>query len=176
MRDGQVVCYESRKMNEHEQNYLTHDLELVVIIHALKMWRHYRLGRRFVLMSDHSGLRYPFDQSNLNARKYRWLATITEFNFEIIYIKGKENMVANSLSKWVQVNHIENMSSYRTKQERILQSSQQGVTYMELRHKFQHNTCTGTSSGTNIGAGTQGMDYCLTIYGLVRFQDKIYVT
>ena len=38
MREGQVVCYESRKLNEHEQNYLTHDLELATIIHALKMW------------------------------------------------------------------------------------------------------------------------------------------
>lgn len=40
MQDGQVICYESRKLNEHEKNYLTHDLELVAIIHALNMWRH----------------------------------------------------------------------------------------------------------------------------------------
>ena len=50
MQDGQVVCYESRKLNEHEQNYPTHDFELAAIIHALKMWRHYILGRWFVLM------------------------------------------------------------------------------------------------------------------------------
>ena len=56
MQDGQVVCYESRRLNDHEWNYSTHDLELVVIIHALKMWRHYLLGRRFVLMSDQCGL------------------------------------------------------------------------------------------------------------------------
>jgi len=55
-----VVCYESHKLNEHENKYLTHDLELAVIIHALKMWRCYLLGRRFVLMSDHIGLRYLF--------------------------------------------------------------------------------------------------------------------
>ena len=68
MQKGQVVCYESRKLNEHEQNYVTHDLELATIIHALKMWRHYLLGMRFVMMSDHSGLRYLFDQPNMNAR------------------------------------------------------------------------------------------------------------
>ena len=67
MQDGQVVCYELRKLNEHEQNYATHDLELEVIIHALKMWRHYPLGRRFTLMSDCSGLSYLFDQQNLNS-------------------------------------------------------------------------------------------------------------
>ena len=89
MQDGQAVCYESRKLNEHEQNYLTHNLELATIIHALKMWRHYLLGRRFVLMSDHIRLRQLFDQLNLNAKQARWLATINKFYFETRYIKGK---------------------------------------------------------------------------------------
>jgi len=56
-----VICYESKKLNENEKNYMTYDLELATIIHALKMWRHYLLDRRFVLMSDHSGLRYLFN-------------------------------------------------------------------------------------------------------------------
>jgi len=67
MQDGQVVCYESRKLNVHKKNYLTHDLELEKIIHVLEMWRNYLLGNRFVLMSDHIRLRYLFDQPNLNA-------------------------------------------------------------------------------------------------------------
>jgi hypothetical protein len=62
MQEGHVIFYESRKLNEHEINYVTHDLELASIVHALKMWRHYLLGRRFVLMTDHSGLKYLFDQ------------------------------------------------------------------------------------------------------------------
>lgn len=55
-----MICYDSRKLNEHEQNYVTHDLELAGIIHVSKMWRHYILVRRFVLMIDCSGLRYLF--------------------------------------------------------------------------------------------------------------------
>lgn len=69
MQDGQVVCYESRKWNGHEKNYPTYDLELGSIVHALNMWRHYLLGRRFTLMSDHNGLQYLLDQLNLNGRK-----------------------------------------------------------------------------------------------------------
>jgi hypothetical protein len=56
MQEGSVVFYESRKLNEHEVNYVTHDLELAAIVHTLKMWRHYLLGRKFVLMIDHCGL------------------------------------------------------------------------------------------------------------------------
>jgi len=68
MQEGQVVRYESKKLNEHEVNYVTHYLELVSIIHALKMLRHYILGRKFTLMTDHSGLKYLFGQPK-NARK-----------------------------------------------------------------------------------------------------------
>ena len=48
-------------------------------------------------MSDHSGLRYLFDQPNLNFRKARWLDTITDFEFKTRYIKGKENTVVDVL-------------------------------------------------------------------------------
>jgi len=102
-------------MNEHEKNYVTNDFELETIIHALKMWRHYLLGTGFILMSDHSVMRYLFDQPNLNARQAIWLAILSEFYFEIRYIKGKENKITDALSRRVQVNHISIVSSYGTK-------------------------------------------------------------
>ena len=68
-QEGFVVCYESRKLKEHEKNYPTHDLELAAIVHALRKWRHYLMGKRFELRTDHNGLKYLFDQSTLNARK-----------------------------------------------------------------------------------------------------------
>ena len=52
-------------------------------------------------MTYHIGLRYLFDQLNLNAREARWLAMIKEFDFEIRYIKGKENRVADALSRQI---------------------------------------------------------------------------
>jgi hypothetical protein len=94
-----VIFYESWKLNEHEHKYVTHDLELATIVHVLKMWRHYLLGRRFVLMTDHCGLKYLFDQPRLNARHARWMALISEFDFEIKHIKGKYNKVVYAL-KW----------------------------------------------------------------------------
>jgi hypothetical protein len=51
-QNGHVICYESRKLKEHEINYATHDLELEAIVHALKMWRHYLMGRKFELRTD----------------------------------------------------------------------------------------------------------------------------
>src|SRR5713226_6869309 len=61
MQDNHVICYESRKLKDHEKNYATRDLELAAIVHALKMWRHYLMGRIFELITDHCGLKYLFD-------------------------------------------------------------------------------------------------------------------
>ena len=55
MQDGHVISNESRNLKEHDQNYATHDLDLVAIIHALKMWRHYLMGKKFELRTDHDG-------------------------------------------------------------------------------------------------------------------------
>jgi hypothetical protein len=68
-----VVCYESRKLKEHERTYATHELELSTIIHALNMWRHYLMGRKFELRIDHYGLKHLFGQPTLNTRKTIWL-------------------------------------------------------------------------------------------------------
>ena len=71
---GHVIAYESRKLKIYENNYATYDLELVVVIHALKMCHHHLIGRKFILMTDNKGLKYLLDQPDLNARQARWLA------------------------------------------------------------------------------------------------------
>lgn len=74
-------------------------------------------------MSDQSGLRYLFDQPNLNSRKSKWLDTPSEFEFNVRCIKGKDNRVADSLRRRVQVNHMETMISCATYlQDQILQT------------------------------------------------------
>jgi hypothetical protein len=68
MQDGRVVAYASRQLRKHDVNYPTHDLELAAVVHALKIWRHYLMGKRCELYTDHKSLKYIFTQSNLNLR------------------------------------------------------------------------------------------------------------
>ena len=112
MQENHVICYESRKLKEHENNYATHDLELAAIVHALKMWRHYLMGRRFELRIEHCGLKYLFDHPTLNARKARWLEFLCEFDFEIKHIKGKENKVVDAINRKVQEMHVASLSIF----------------------------------------------------------------
>jgi hypothetical protein len=68
MQEGQVVCYASRHLRKHEENYPTQDLELATVVHALKIWRHYLIGHHCEIYSDHKSLKYIFAQDDLNLR------------------------------------------------------------------------------------------------------------
>jgi hypothetical protein len=70
------------------------------------MWRHYLLGRRLVLMTDHYGFRHLFDQPKLNDRQARWMGLLSEFYFKIKHIKGKENRVVDALNRSVKTIHL----------------------------------------------------------------------
>jgi ribonuclease HI len=69
MQDGNIVAYASRQLREHEEKYPTHDLELTAVVHALKIWRHYIIGKSCEVYSDHKSLKYIFTQPDLNLRQ-----------------------------------------------------------------------------------------------------------
>jgi hypothetical protein len=99
MQDGRVIAYASRQLRQHEEHYPTHDLELAVVVHALKIWRHYLLGNIWHIYTDHKSLKYIFIQSELNMRQSRWLELIKDYELEIHYHPGKANVVADALSR-----------------------------------------------------------------------------
>ena len=64
MQSGRVVAYGSWQLKNHEQSYPTHDMELVAIVFALKIWRHYLYGEQFEVFSDYKSLKYIFTQGD----------------------------------------------------------------------------------------------------------------
>ena len=99
MQDGRVVSYASRQLKPHELNYATHDLELAAVVHALKTWRHYLIGKRCDVYTDHKSLKYIFTQKELNLRLRRWLELIKDYDMKLHYHPGKANVVADALSR-----------------------------------------------------------------------------
>jgi hypothetical protein len=93
MQDKRVIAYISRKLRRHEENYVTHYLELLSIVD-------YNLvGRKFELKTDHCGIQHIFTQSDMNVRQQRWSELLSEYDFKITYIKGTMNRVADALSR-----------------------------------------------------------------------------
>jgi hypothetical protein len=99
MQEGQGVCYASRQLRKHEENYPTHDLELATMVHALKIWRHYLTGQRCEIYNDHKSHKYIFTQNDMNLRQRHWLELIKDYDLGINYHPGKANVVANTLSR-----------------------------------------------------------------------------
>nr|GFB08624.1 putative reverse transcriptase domain-containing protein [Tanacetum cinerariifolium] len=98
MQRGKVIAYAARQVKINEKNYTTHDLELGVVVFALKTWRHYLYGTKSVIYIDHKSLQHIFDQKELNMRQRRWIELFSDYECEIRYHPGKASMVATALS------------------------------------------------------------------------------
>lgn len=165
MQEGKVIAYESRKLKEHEQKYSAYDLELTAVVHALKMWRHYLVGRIFFLMTDHHSLTSYFSQPTLNARQARWVDFLGGFDFEIKHLKGKENQVADALSRKVHCLYEIGLSEGRsTLSKKIIEAAEQDQIYQQKKQLV---------SNLNIYIMQQGYD--LDAAGILCYKKRICV-
>ncbi|XP_070002479.1 uncharacterized protein [Nicotiana sylvestris] len=69
MQHDKVIAYSYKKLKNHVKNYPTHDLELAIVVFALKIWRHYLYGVHADVFTDHKSLQYIFKQKELNLRQ-----------------------------------------------------------------------------------------------------------
>ena len=95
----QPIAFLSKKMLQAEQNYPVHEQELLAVVCALKEWRHYLHGRPFTVLTDHHSLQHLQTQPHLSKRQVRWTEFLAEFDYTIKYQKGKDNAVADALSR-----------------------------------------------------------------------------
>ena len=95
------VLFYSRKLLPAEMNYSTADKELLAIVQTMKKFQHYLRGIKYpvIVKSDHRNLRTFMTTKELNARQARWAEELSSYNFVIEHIKGKENTVADALSR-----------------------------------------------------------------------------
>ncbi|WMV50059.1 hypothetical protein MTR67_043444, partial [Solanum verrucosum] len=89
----------SRKLKIHEKNYTTHDNELVAVVFALKIWRHYLYGIHLDVFTHHKSLQYIFNQKELNPQKRRWLELLKHYYMSILYHLGKANVVVDAFNR-----------------------------------------------------------------------------
>nr|GEZ58693.1 putative reverse transcriptase domain-containing protein [Tanacetum cinerariifolium] len=99
MQREKMISYASRQLKTHENNYMTHDLELGAVVFALKIWRHYLYGTKCTVFTDYKSLQHILDQKELNMRQRRWLELLSDYDCDIHYHPGKANVVADALSR-----------------------------------------------------------------------------
>ncbi|XP_073121699.1 uncharacterized protein [Henckelia pumila] len=99
MQGGRPVAYFSEKLSGASLNYPTYDKEFYVLVRVLETWQHYLRPKEFVIHTDHESLKHLKGQQNLNKRHAKWVAFVETFPYIIKYKKGKENVVADALSR-----------------------------------------------------------------------------
>jgi len=186
MQQGRVVAYASRQLKPHEQKYPTHDLELAVIVFALKIWRHYLYGMTVELYCDHKSLKYLYDQKELNMWQRRRMELLKDYNLEIKYHPGKSNVVADTLSrKIVQVaalmiheqRLIEDFRDLNLSNQIRINSNNVSQTENDLRAVIEEAQMKDKHAQSIRDMITKGetQEYDLSPSGLVRYKKRIYV-
>lgn len=121
------IAFASRTLNKSEENYSAIEKELLAIVWACKYFRPYLYGRKFTLYTDHKPLTHSLNLKDSNCRLIHWRLYLEEFDFEIKYRPGKQNVVADSLSRIreeLNANDVEETSSAASENE----SSSDGAT------------------------------------------------
>jgi RNase H-like domain found in reverse transcriptase/Reverse transcriptase (RNA-dependent DNA polymerase)/Integrase zinc binding domain/Integrase core domain/Chromo (CHRromatin Organisation MOdifier) domain/Retroviral aspartyl protease len=101
--DGKLhpFAFHSRALDPAERNYEIHDKELLGIVDAFRIWRHYLEGAQHCIQvfTDHKSLEYFTSTKQLNRRQARWSIFLSGFDFTIVYRPGKHNHVPDALSR-----------------------------------------------------------------------------
>ena len=99
LQEGKPVAYFSEKLSGPMLNYSTYDKELYALVRTLETWQHYLWPKEFVIHSDHESLKHIRSQGKLNRRHAKWVEFIESFPYVIKHKKGKENVIADALSR-----------------------------------------------------------------------------
>lgn len=93
------VAYASRTLTKSEENYSAIEKELLAIDWATRHFRPYLFGRKFTLYTDHQPLTYALNLKTPNSKLVKWRLRLSEYNFTPVYKPGKQNVVADALSR-----------------------------------------------------------------------------
>jgi hypothetical protein len=99
MQEGHPIVFESRKLSHLKRLYSIYDKDMLEIMHALTKFRQYLVGSKFLVKTDHNSSKYFLEKKDLSEHQQKWVTKVHEFEFDIEYVKGKNNIVADALSR-----------------------------------------------------------------------------
>lgn len=99
MQEGKPIAYMSKSLSQRHLGLSTYEKELLAIVMAVKKWRNYLLGHKFIIKTDHEALKYFMEQKLTTLVQQKWVSKLLGFDYSIQYKKGKENLVADALSR-----------------------------------------------------------------------------
>jgi hypothetical protein len=97
--EDRPVSFISRKLNSAEKNYAIIEQECLAIKWAINKFHDYLYGYKFIVRTDHAPLQWLHQNKDTTSRRMRWAMSLQAYSFTIEYIKGRENFLADILSR-----------------------------------------------------------------------------
>ena len=177
----QPIAFISKKLLPAETRYATHEQELLAIVIALKSWRHFLYGRRFIIQTDHHSLVHFMKQPNMSHRQARWSELLQQYDFEIQYTPGPSNVVADALSRRADHDPASSPSStvQASKPSWLNQLSTSTPTYdsilSRIKQAYQHDDYCQQILLDNEQKQGQSNEYQVTESGVIMRRHQIFV-
>ena len=96
-----AIAYASRTLEKSEENYCVTRKEMLAVVFFTKYFKHYLLGRHFILRTDHGSLRWLHRFKEPEGQVQRWLQQLSQFDFEIVHRPGLKHGNADAMSRLV---------------------------------------------------------------------------
>jgi hypothetical protein len=160
MQEGQPLSFINKQLSERHLGKSFYEMEMLAILHLVDLWHPYLLGQRFQIKTDHQSLEYFMEQCLSSPEKQKWVTKFFGYDYEIIYKKGKDNVVFDALYRkyedegsifslslivpdWLQVIHQEWL--HDPKSLHLIQQLQANSTvsprYSWLNYELQYKGC-----------------------------------
>lgn len=140
MQHQRPIAYYSQALTERQKLKSVYERELMAIVFAVQKWRHYLIGRKFLVRTDQKSLKFLLEQREINMDYQRWLTKLLGFDFEIQYRPGLDNKVADALSRKVAVVELYALSAPTALQlEEISSEVDRDQELQKLIREWQHD-------------------------------------
>lgn len=96
----QIIAFCSRTLKGAELNYGITEKEALAVLYCLKQWRVFVLGTKTTVITDHKSLTFLKKCRLMNSRLTRWTLILQEYDLDIVHCAGKDNVVADVLSRY----------------------------------------------------------------------------
>ncbi|XP_072062187.1 uncharacterized protein [Arachis hypogaea] len=141
---GHPIAYFSKKLGARLSQASAYVRKLYAVTQAVAKWRHYLLGQKFLIRTDHQGLRELMTQVILTPEQQHYLSKLLGYEFEIEYLPGKFNKVADALSKLGDDEHHTQLQAFTAVQSNLLptllQANNESEEMLQLQEKLQRGT------------------------------------